>query len=93
MLVQGPDFTPNIGMWWYFFAEVFPSWRSPLKALFSIATVLPPLLLTMKLHKQPLLLFACQCIVNSMLKPYPTAADAAQFMVRFHVVHDRTMIS
>ena len=69
-------------MWWYFFAEVFPSWRVPLKALFSVAIVVPPLLLTKKLHKQPLLLFVCQCIVNSMLKPYPTATDAAQFMVR-----------
>ncbi|KAL3134128.1 hypothetical protein ABBQ32_008548 [Trebouxia sp. C0010 RCD-2024] len=79
-MLMGPDSTPNIGMWWYFFAEVFPSWRCPMKALFGIATVLPPLLLTIKLHKQPLLLFACQCIVTSMLKPYPTAADAAQFM-------------
>jgi len=79
--MQGPDSTPNIGMWWYFFAEVFPSWRAPLKYLFTCAAVIPPLLLTIKLHQQPLLLFLCQCIVNSMLKPYPTAADAAQFMV------------
>ena len=69
-------------MWWYFFAEVFPSWRAPLKALFAFATVVPPLLLVIKLHQRPLLLFLSQCIVNSMLKPYPTAADAAQFMVR-----------
>jgi len=49
--------------------------------MFTCAAVIPPLLLTIKLHQQPLLLFLCQCIVNSMLKPYPTAADAAQFMV------------
>ncbi|DBA75512.1 hypothetical protein WJX77_011250 [Trebouxia sp. C0004] len=79
-MLTGPDSTPNIGMWWYFFAEVFPSWRAPLKYLFTCAAVIPPLLLTIKLHQQPLLLFLCQCIVNSMLKPYPTAADAAQFM-------------
>ncbi|DBB16916.1 TPA: hypothetical protein ACH3X3_014028 [Trebouxia sp. C0006] len=79
-MLTGPDSTPNIGMWWYFFAEAFPSWRAPLKCLFTCAAVIPPLLLTIKLHQQPLLLFLCQCIVNSMLKPYPTAADAAQFM-------------
>lgn len=79
-MILGPDSSPNIGMWWYFFAEVFPSWKAPLKALFGFATVIPPLLLTIKLHQNPLLLFLCQCIVNSMLKPYPTAADAAQFM-------------
>ena len=80
-MLQAPDTSPNIGMWWYFFAEAFPSWRAPFKLVFITAWLLSPLLLAKKLYKDPLLLFTCYCIIISLLKPHPTAADAAMFMV------------
>ena len=39
------------------------------------------MLLARKLYREPLLLFACDCIIISLLKPHPTVADAAMFMV------------
>lgn len=82
--LQAPDTSPNIGMWWYFFAEVFPSWREPFKLAYIAAWIVPALLLSGKLHKNPLLLFTCHCIIISLLKPHPTVADAAMFMVGTH---------
>ena len=79
---QGRDLTPNIGLHWYFFSEMFahfaPFWHFVFHAAAAAATA--PLLL--RLPHRPLAAAVAQAVASAMLKPYPSVADVAQYLVR-----------
>ncbi len=80
--LQVQDLTPNIGMWWYFCAEMFP-WPLPwFKACFHLGMVAMASLITWRLWRTPVLGFLLLTIMLCFLKPYPSVADAALFMVK-----------
>ena len=80
--LQVHDLTPNIGMWWYFCAEMFPGPLPWFKACFHLGTVAVAGLITWRFMRTPVLVFLLQSIMVCFLKPYPSVADAALFMVK-----------
>ena len=80
--LQVQDLTPNIGMWWYFCAEMFPRPLPRFKACFHLGTVAMAGLVTWRLPDTPVFVFLLHSIMLCFLKPYPSVADAALFMVK-----------
>ncbi|KAG0610882.1 hypothetical protein M758_7G099000 [Ceratodon purpureus] len=74
------DLTPNLGLFWYFFTEVFDFFRIFFLMVFhaNIAFMVPPL--TIRLHHRPIFLAFILSTICSMVKSYPTVGDAALYM-------------
>ena len=75
-----PDLTPNVGLWWYFFIEMFDSFREFFLGVFWLhaASYMPGL--TIRLHKQPLYVACTLTGVFAIFTPYPSIADAALYL-------------
>jgi phosphatidylinositol glycan class U len=75
-----PDLTPNVGLWWYFFIEMFDSFRSFFLGVFwlHMASYVPAI--TIRLRKQPLFVCAALMGVVSIFQPYPSVVDSALFL-------------
>jgi phosphatidylinositol glycan class U len=75
-----PDLTPNVGLWWYFFVEMFDSFREFFLGVFWLhaASYMPGL--TIRLHKQPLFVACTLTGVFAIFTPYPSIADAALYL-------------
>lgn len=78
------DLQPNIGLFWYFFTEMFEHFRILFLYTFQMnATILYLLPLTIKLHKQPLLLATVLQALISIFRSYPCVGDVAFYMALF----------
>jgi phosphatidylinositol glycan class U len=75
-----PDLTPNVGLWWYFFIEMFDSFREFFLGVFWLhaASYMPGL--TIRLYKQPLFVACTLTGVFAIFTPYPSIADAALYL-------------
>ncbi|KAF2110447.1 CDC91 cell division cycle 91-like protein [Lophiotrema nucula] len=75
-----PDLTPNVGLWWYFFTEMFDSFREFFLGVFwlHVASYMPGL--TIRLRKQPLFVAATLTGIFAVFTPYPSIADAALYL-------------
>ncbi|KAF2857027.1 PIG-U-domain-containing protein [Plenodomus tracheiphilus IPT5] len=75
-----PDLTPNVGLWWYFFIEMFDPFRDFFLGVFWLhaASYMPGL--TIRLHKQPLFVACTLTGVFAIFTPYPSIADAALYL-------------
>ncbi len=75
-----PDLTPNVGLWWYFFTEMFDSFREFFLGVFWLhaASYMPGL--TIRLHKQPLFVACTLTGTFAIFTPYPSIADAALYL-------------
>ncbi|KAF2751881.1 PIG-U-domain-containing protein [Sporormia fimetaria CBS 119925] len=75
-----PDLTPNVGLWWYFFIEMFDSFREFFLGVFwlHVASYAPGL--TLRLRKQPLFAAATLTGIFAIFTPYPSIADAALYL-------------
>ncbi|KAF2656742.1 CDC91 cell division cycle 91-like protein [Lophiostoma macrostomum CBS 122681] len=75
-----PDLTPNVGLWWYFFTEMFDSFREFFLGVFwlHVASYMPGL--TIRLRKQPLFVAVTLTGVFAVFTPYPSIADAALYL-------------
>jgi len=74
------DLTPNLGLFWYFFIEMFDQFRPFFLIVFQIHVFIFALPITIKLRKNPL--FACflLCTVMGTFKGYPSVGDAALYL-------------
>lgn len=71
-----PDFQPNIGLFWYFFIEMFDHFRSLFIYSFQInATVLYLIGLSIRFRHNALLLMVSLLSVIATFKSYPCAGD------------------
>lgn len=71
-----PDLQPNIGLFWYFFTEMFDHFRDLFIYAFQInATILYLLPLSIKLRKEPFLLTVAMIFIVTIFKSYPSAGD------------------
>jgi len=78
------DLQPNIGLFWYFFTEMFEHFRTLFLYTFQMnATVLYLLPLTIKLHKKPLLLATILTALITIFRSYPCVGDVALYMSLF----------
>ncbi|PSK54345.1 hypothetical protein B9Z65_3464 [Elsinoe australis] len=75
-----PDLTPNVGLWWYFFIEMFDSFRSFFLGVFWIHMASYSPVLIMRLKKQPLAAVILMCGIFAIFQPYANIGDAGAFM-------------
>lgn len=75
-----PDLTPNVGLWWYFFIEMFDSFRSFFLGVFwlHMASYSPGL--TIRLRNQPLAAAVLLCGIFAVFQPYANIGDAGAFL-------------
>ncbi|XP_065838468.1 phosphatidylinositol glycan anchor biosynthesis class U protein-like isoform X1 [Oscarella lobularis] len=71
------DLTPNVGLFWYFFMEMFDHFYSFFVWVFQINVFLYTMPLAIRLRKHPGFLFYTLCSVMSIFKSYPTVGDLA----------------
>ncbi|KAK3486345.1 GPI transamidase subunit PIG-U [Neurospora crassa] len=74
------DLAPNIGLWWYFFVEMFDSFRSFFLAVFWLHLSSYVGGLSVRLRQQPLAVITLLLGIFSIFKPYPSIADASLFL-------------
>ena len=74
------DLTPNIGLWWYFFIEIFDAFRSFFIGVFWIHLIGYVGALTVRLPDQPLFVFIALVGLITIFKPYPSTSDMALFL-------------
>ncbi|KAH8594591.1 GPI transamidase-like protein component PIG-U [Bisporella sp. PMI_857] len=75
-----PDLTPNVGLWWYFFIEMFDSFRNFFLGVFWLHLSSYVGGLTIRLRAQPLFVLTMVFGVFAIFKPYPSISDASLFL-------------
>ncbi|KAJ7781767.1 GPI transamidase subunit PIG-U [Mycena maculata] len=75
-----PDLTPNVGVWWYFFTEMFDHFRPFFLMVFSIHLVIYVAPVCIKFQYDPLYAAFVLLGVLGTFKPYPTMADPGLFL-------------
>jgi phosphatidylinositol glycan class U len=75
-----PDLTPNVGLWWYFFIEMFDSFREFFLGVFWLHMASYVGGLTVRLRNQPLFVISELLGIIAIFQPYPSIADSALFL-------------
>ncbi|BDD58597.1 hypothetical protein MPDQ_007148 [Monascus purpureus] len=74
-----PDLTPNVGLWWYFFIEIFDSFREFFLGVFWLHLAGYVGGLTLRLRRQPLFVLASLLGIFAIFKPYPSISDVSLY--------------
>ncbi|KAI4327008.1 hypothetical protein L6164_019513 [Bauhinia variegata] len=74
------DLSPNIGVLWYFFAEVFDFFRSFFLIVFHGNILLMIVPLALRLNHRPCFLAFVYIVIASMMKSYPSVGDSALYL-------------
>ncbi|OKL62591.1 hypothetical protein UA08_02371 [Talaromyces atroroseus] len=74
-----PDLAPNVGLWWYFFIEIFDSFREFFLGVFWLHLVGYVGGLTIRLRRQPLFVVTSLIGIFAIFKPYPSIADVSLY--------------
>jgi GPI-anchor transamidase subunit U len=74
------DLTPNVGLWWYFFVEMFDSFRSFFLGVFWLHLSSYVGGLSIRIRSQPLAVLTIILGIFSIFKPYPSIADISLFL-------------
>ncbi|ETV83371.1 hypothetical protein H257_04115 [Aphanomyces astaci] len=86
-----PDLTPNIGIFWYFFMELFDRFQSYFLVLLHLHPYLYVLPLFIRLRARPLA-FACVLLaLVSIFQPYPSLGDIG-FALPCFLLHPSSII-
>ncbi|KAM1385829.1 hypothetical protein ACFX2I_032090 [Malus domestica] len=73
------DLSPNIGVLWYFFAEVFDFFRNFFLIVFQMNILFLIFPLAIRLKHRPCFLAFVYITISSMLKSYPSVGDSALY--------------
>lgn len=74
------DLSPNMGVLWYFFAEVFVFFRVFFLIVFNVNILFMVLPLAIRLKHRPCFLAFVYITISSMLKSYPSVGDSALYL-------------
>lgn len=74
------DLSPNVGLWWYFFVEMFDSFRAFFLGVFWIHFSSYVGGLSIRIRTQPLAVLTVLLGIFSIFKPYPSIADISLFL-------------
>lgn len=74
-----PDLTPNVGLWWYFFIEMFDSFREFFLGVFWLHLGGYVGGLCIRLRKQPLFAIVTLLGIFASFKPYPSLSDTSLY--------------
>lgn len=75
-----PDLTPNVGLWWYFFIEMFDSFRNFFLGVFWLHLSSYVGGLTIRLRTQPHFVLTILLGIFAIFKPYPSISDTSLFL-------------
>ncbi|GAM89471.1 hypothetical protein ANO11243_075090 [Dothideomycetidae sp. 11243] len=75
-----PDLTPNVGLWWYFFIEMFDSFRSFFLGVFWLHMASYSPVITIRFRQQPLAAVVLMSGIFVIFQPYANVGDAGAFM-------------
>ncbi|KAI9797708.1 MAG: hypothetical protein M1833_005369 [Piccolia ochrophora] len=75
-----PDLTPNVGLWWYFFIEMFDSFREFFLGVFWLHLGSYVGALSFRLRTQPLFIIVTLLNLFAIFKPYPSISDTSIFL-------------
>jgi len=75
-----PDLTPNVGLWWYFFIEMFDSFRSFFLVVFQLHLLIYVIPLTIRLYTNPLAIITTLMGIISIFKSYPSVSDLSVYL-------------
>ncbi|XP_069942881.1 phosphatidylinositol glycan anchor biosynthesis class U protein isoform X1 [Cherax quadricarinatus] len=79
-ILAAPDLTPNIGLFWYFFTEMFEHFRLFFLATFQINAFVYVLPLSIRLRNDPVLLAAALLAFTAVFRSYPSLGDVGLYM-------------
>ena len=74
-----PDLTPNVGLWWYFFIEMFDSFREFFLGVFWLHLGSYVAGLCFRLRRQPLFVITSMLGIFAVFKPYPSISDTSLY--------------
>lgn len=74
------DYTPTIGVWWYFFTEMFDAFRPFFLFVFHSFAVVLAAPMALRFPKRPLFVTWVQLYINCMFKPYACVGDLVPWM-------------
>ena len=74
------DLTPNMGLWWYFFIEIFDAFRSFFIGVFWLHLMGYVGALTVRLPDQPVFVIIAVVGLIAIFKPYPGTADVSLYL-------------
>ena len=78
-LLSADDLSPNLGIYWYFFTEMFDNFRVFFLFVFhAFAPFLAVLVLIRLVERRPLFCVFLIVLLSGMFHPYPTFGDAAR---------------
>ncbi|KAA8913031.1 GPI transamidase subunit PIG-U [Sphaerosporella brunnea] len=75
-----PDLTPNVGLWWYFFIEMFDSFREFFLCVFQLHLLIYVGGLCIRIRKQPLFVITTILGISAIFKSYPSIGDTALYL-------------
>jgi len=76
-MLNVPDLRPNLGVWWYFFLEIFDRFRDFFVFVFHMHPFVLMVPLILQFGHRPLLLANMLLCMFSVFKPYPDFSDVA----------------
>lgn len=74
------DLTPNLGLWWYFFMEIFDHFRDFFLLTFNVHLACYVLPFSIKYRQDPLFGITLMTGVIAIFKSYPTLGDHSLFL-------------
>ncbi|KAJ3367887.1 hypothetical protein HDU91_001022 [Kappamyces sp. JEL0680] len=74
------DLRPNVGLFWYFFMEVFDQFRTFFLTVFHLNVFVFTIPICVKFRKQPLIASLVVCASISLFKAYPSIADVTLYL-------------
>ncbi|OAX84175.1 hypothetical protein ACJ72_01450 [Emergomyces africanus] len=74
-----PDLTPNAGLWWYFFIEIFDPFREFFLGVFWLHLASYVGALTVRMRTQPLFVITTLLGIFAIFKPYPSISDVSLY--------------
>ncbi|KAF9419364.1 hypothetical protein BGZ94_009437 [Podila epigama] len=74
------DLTPNLGLFWYFFIEMFDQFRPFFLVVFQIHVFIFAVPISIKLRKYPLFVCFLLSTIMGAFKGYPSVGDAALYL-------------
>lgn len=78
--LQLPDLTPNPGLWWYFFIEMFDAFRSFFLGVFWLHMLSYCVPLSIRLRKQPLAAVVLMMGIIAIFEPYANIGDVGAWI-------------
>ncbi|OQO12568.1 hypothetical protein B0A48_02030 [Cryoendolithus antarcticus] len=75
-----PDLTPNPGLWWYFFIEMFDPFRSFFLGVFWLHMLSYSVPFCLRMRKQPLAAVVSMLGITAIFQPYANVGEAGAWL-------------